>query len=145
MAVEPDTYPNSNVYINKLGITDHKTLEAAEADFCLIRAEQYRNKPLEGCFNLDHLQAIHQLLFGDLYTWAGQLRGYDMRKGICEFTPHKQIRHYANIVYGELAQEDYLLGREFTEIVIRLAYYYDMTNRLHPFPEGNGRTQRLFN
>ncbi|WXG54292.1 MAG: Fic family protein [Candidatus Sedimenticola sp. (ex Thyasira tokunagai)] len=31
-----------------------------------------------------------------------------------------------------------------TAVIARLAYYYDLTNQLHPFPEGNGRTQRLF-
>jgi cell filamentation protein len=28
--------------------------------------------------------------------------------------------------------------------VKRLAYYYDQLNFIHPFREGNGRTQRIF-
>ncbi len=46
--------------------------------------------------------------------------------------------------YGVLAEENYLQKLNRKEFIHRLAYYYDMTNRLHPFPEGNGRTQRLF-
>ncbi len=30
------------------------------------------------------------------------------------------------------------------DFVERLAYYYDQLNYIHPFREGNGRTQRVF-
>ncbi len=30
------------------------------------------------------------------------------------------------------------------QFIPRLAYYYSIVNKLHPFPEGNGRSQRLF-
>lgn len=144
MPVKPETYPNSTVFINKLGIRDPKALIAAETDFSTLQHELYCNKPLPATFDLDHLQAIHKQLFGDIYAWAGQLRGYDIRKGICEFTPHDKITHYAEVVYSQLTNENYLQGFSLKKLIPRLAYYYDMTNRLHPFPEGNGRTQRLF-
>ena len=144
MPVEPDTYHNSHVFVNKLGITDSQWLHRAEADFSLIRAEQYRNHPLPATFDLEHLKAIHRHLFSDLYEWAGEIRGYDISKGFCRFAEHEEIENHANRLYSDLATEDYLVGLRLKDILPRLAYYYDITNRIHPFPEGNGRTQRLF-
>lgn len=144
MAVNPETYPGTTVFINKLGLRESKRLAEAEATFTFIRTEEYRDGPLDGAFDLKHLRAIHHHLFQDLYNWAGRLRSDDTRKGICEFTPANKIEHYATQIYTELAAENHLQGLEHSHFVRRLAYYYDLTNRLHPFPEGNGRTQRLF-
>ncbi len=144
MPVEPETYPGSNVFINKLDIRDPKILNEAEASLTWARTEAYRDSPASGRFDLEHLRQIHHTLFQDLYAWAGELRSYDTRKGICEFTPAKQIAHYSGKVYSALAEENYLQKLKHDAFIHRLAYYYDMTNRLHPFPEGNGRTQRLF-
>ena len=145
MAVTPKTYTNSSVFINKLGIKDSKELTKVEADLTLLRAEQYRsNPPHSGQFDLNHLHKIHLQLFGDLYDWAGELRNYDIRKDICEFTPSEKIKYYADKLYSQLKEESFLAGLNQFNFNRRLAYYYDATNRLHPFPEGNGRTQRLF-
>ncbi len=144
MPIIPETYPGSSVFINKLGITEEKQLATAEASFSLLYTEDYRSNPIPGRFDLAHLQAIHRHLFQSIYSWAGELRGYDIRKGICEFTPHQKLEYYADKVYKGLSEEGYLFGYAKQRFVERLAYYYDLTNRLHPFPEGNGRTQRLF-
>ncbi len=144
MAVTPESYPNSTVFVNKLGITNSKDLISAETDFSTLQYQLYRLSPPPATFDLSHLQAIHRQLFEDIYEWAGELRGYDIRKGICEFTPYTQIEYHAERVYNELQRENYLQDLALEVITQRLAYYYDITNRLHPFPEGNGRTQRLF-
>ena len=110
----------------------------------LLRAEQYRSNPHSSQFDLNHLHNIHFQLFSDLYDWAGELRNYDIRKDICEFTPSEKIIYYADKLYSQLKEESFLAGLNQSNFIRRLAYYYDTTNRLHPFPEGNGRTQRLF-
>jgi len=144
MAVTPDTYPSSSVFVNKLGLQNSKALSKAEAEITMLRTEEYRSHPLDGNFDLEHLQNIHRFLFRDIYSWAGELRAYYMRKHICEFTDHSKIEYYAKRLYTKLSDEQYLQDLSLPAITERLAYYYDMTNRLHPFPEGNGRTQRLF-
>ncbi|MCP3850560.1 MAG: hypothetical protein GY694_10030 [Gammaproteobacteria bacterium] len=144
MAATPNTYPNSSVFVNKLGIKNSKELAEAEADFTFLRAEEYRSLPYKGLFDLSHLQQIHSQLFSDLYEWAGQIRQYDIRKDICEFTPYQQIQHHAEKLYLQLKDETFLTRLTQNQFIQRIAYYYDTTNRLHPFPEGNGRTQRLF-
>ena len=78
-----------------------------------------------------------------MYDWAGELRNYDIRKDICEFTPSEKIIYYADKLYSQLKEESFLAGLNQSNFIRRLAYYYDTTNRLHPFPEGNGLTQSL--
>lgn len=144
MLVTPETYPGTTTYINKLGLKDGRQLSEAEATLTDIRLNEYRNAPLAGLFDLKHLKNIHYQLFQDLYEWAGEIRGDNIRKGICEFAPAVDIEKYAQQIFTELANENYLQDLAETLFSDKLAYYYDLINRLHPFPEGNGRTQRLF-
>jgi len=59
--------------------------------------------------------------------------------------PHtEQIVAKANAIYSRLHTEELLTGLNRPAFIQRLAEYYDLTNRIHPFPEGNGRVQRLF-
>jgi len=50
----------------------------------------------------------------------------------------------ADYVFAELAKENYLKDLDKATFVKRLAHYYDQLNYIHPFREGNGRTQRVF-
>lgn len=50
----------------------------------------------------------------------------------------------SNYVFGELAEEGNLCGLSRDDFVSRLTYFYDQLNYIHPFREGNGRTQRIF-
>lgn len=144
MSVTPECYPGTSVFINSLGIRDRKVLAAAEADFTALATSTYRLQPWNGGFDLDHLRRIHLHLFEQIYPWAGELRAYDMAKDICIFTPASQLQRHSRKVFGDLAAERHLAGLDLAQFVPRVAHYYDLINRLHPFPEGNGRTQRLF-
>src|SRR5580765_8041528 len=59
---------------NRLGITDPAELAQAEADITLTQLAYLTLHPIEGNFDLAHLQAIHYELFSPIYGWAGQLR-----------------------------------------------------------------------
>lgn len=142
--IEPACYPGTSLFINKLDIKNHTDLQQAEADITAIKSQEYLSCPTTQTFDLAHLQAIHHFLFSDIYDWAGELRGYDIKKGDSIFTPATEIEHYANQLFSELHSEQLLTDHDNTPFIERLAYYYDLINRLHPFPEGNGRTQRLF-
>lgn len=144
MPVNPATYPGTEIFVNKLDIRDTTSLSHAEADLTSVRTEEYLENPLDGLFDLRHLQAIHHHLFQDIYDWAGAIRSYDTRKGICEFTAVNQIIPEATKLYQKLSHDHFLRGLPSMDFIIQAARYYDLTNRIHPFPEGNGRTQRLF-
>jgi cell filamentation protein len=51
---------------------------------------------------------------------------------------------YARTVFGELADEKHLCGLPRERFVDRFTHYYAEINAIHPFREGNGRTQRAF-
>ena len=50
----------------------------------------------------------------------------------------------ARRLFGQLADEDHLRGLNQNEFSQRSAFYLGEINVLHPFREGNGRTQREF-
>lgn len=134
-------YPDSNVLINKLNITDRDALANAERELTSLRLAVAKIEPVGGCFDLKHLQKIHKTLFNDVYDWAGKLRHVNIAKGN-QFCLSQYLESYANTIFEQLKGENYLIGSE--NVPERLAYYLSEINVLHPFREGNGRTQRLF-
>jgi cell filamentation protein len=90
------------------------------------------------------LQATHRYIFGELYPWAGELRTVQIAKGGNLFALPEHIGPYLATLFAELAREDRLQGLEREQLVERLTYYYAEINAVHPFREGNGRTQRAF-
>jgi cell filamentation protein len=54
------------------------------------------------------------------------------------------IPTYAESIFGKLRDEKWLKGLKKEDFIARLAYYMGEINALHPFREGNGRTQRVF-
>jgi cell filamentation protein len=129
---------------NRFGITDAATLEKTEADLVAARSRELAQTPLEGHFDLAHLQAIHRYLFGDVYEWAGQLRTIDIGKGGSLFAHYAHIASAAESVFQRLAEERRLAGLDAGAFSERAAYYLGELNALHPFREGNGRAQREF-
>jgi cell filamentation protein len=51
---------------------------------------------------------------------------------------------YVNSIFSEIKEKNYLQNCSIEEIQFELAYYLNEINILHPFREGNGRTQRIF-
>lgn len=97
--------------------------------------------------DLAEVLAIHRQLFKGVYEWAGQARTVDIRKnenGAEFFLIVSKITSAATYVFGQLKKEKYLKDLPRATFVTRLAYFYDQLNYIHPFREGNGRTQRVF-
>ncbi|HLY31422.1 MAG TPA: Fic family protein [Ktedonobacterales bacterium] len=136
-------YPNG-VLRNKFGITDAALLAQAEASFTLLRLGEVATHPIAGQFDLAHLQAIHRYLFQDVYDWAGELRQVDISKCASYFAHFSYIGNQAATLFTRLAQEQHLRGVPPDVFARRAAYYLGEINVLHPFREGNGRTQRVF-
>src|SRR5206468_1553266 len=90
---------------------------------------------------------IHRQLFKGIYDWAGQIRTVDIKKNGENaefFLIVNKISDAANYVFAELAKEKYLQDLPKEMFIPRLAYFYDQLNYIHPFREGNGRSQRVF-
>ncbi len=136
-------YPDSDVLKNTMGIRDKEQLSRLEKRLTMLRILELIDKPIQGKFDLGHLQSIHKYIFQDVYEWAGKIRKVDIAKGNM-FCNVKFIESQAEEIFGKLKGENYLQGLTEKEISLRLAYYFSEINALHPFREGNGRCQREF-
>ena len=136
-------YPHSNCLRNKFNITDEEELKDMERQITSVRAAQILKDPIKGLFDENHLKAIHKHLFQDLYSWAGEFRKVNISKGnpFCLF---QYIPEQLNKLFKELKNEAYLSLLNENDLAARLAYYLGELNAIHPFREGNGRTQRIF-
>jgi cell filamentation protein len=77
---DPYLIPGGSCLANKLGITDADELSEVEARIVSIRGVELARETLPGEYNLAHLQAFHQALFGDMYEWAGRTRTVNISK-----------------------------------------------------------------
>jgi cell filamentation protein len=138
-------YPNTTVLMNRFDIRNFEALQITERKLSYAKITYLSANPLKGTFNLTYLQRIHRFIFEDIYTWAGKTRGGQFfSKGETEFCRAPMIHTYADNVFGKLRDEKWLRGYPRNHFVDRLAYYMAEFNTLHPFREGNGRTQRVF-
>lgn len=138
-------YSGTDVLVNLFGIRDWGELSAVERSLSGVRYAELEESPIEGGFDLDHLCAIHEHLFGDIYPWAGKVRtkGF-ISKGNSLFCSPEFILPYSEDLFAKLKAENYLTDLDRGSFIHRLAFYIAEINALHPFREGNGRAQRAF-
>ncbi|WP_375628017.1 MULTISPECIES: type II toxin-antitoxin system protein adenylyltransferase VbhT [unclassified Bartonella] len=141
---DPHTDPETGVMYNRFGIKDKATLQRVESTISYVKSFEFVHTPIGGKFDLDYMKEIHRRLFGDIYEWAGQVRLVDIAKGNSMFASYNQIESYAPKITKKLAKEQYLRGLGAYDFSQRAGYYMGELNALHPFREGNGRTQREF-
>ena len=136
-------YPGTMVLKNKLGIHDENKLEAAEGAIVTLRVAELFKDGIKGRFDFRHLKSIHYYLFHDVYEWAGKERFVDMAKGHI-FCPYQNIDEQAKIIFEDLREQNYFLDYDYNKTMNSLIKLFTEINALHPFREGNGRTQREF-
>lgn len=61
-----------------------------------------------------------------------------------DFFPHQRLADGAANTFAQLHEDRLLGGLDTRQFVERLTVHLDQVNHLHPFREGNGRTQRIF-
>lgn len=136
-------YPGTEVLINNFGEHDPKILSQLERMCTAARIVDLLKKPVSGNFDLTHLKKIHHYIFQDIYTWAGQFRMVNISKELL-FCDVSFIEKELTKLFLKLREENYLKDCSEDNIASRAAYYLGEINAVHPFREGNGRTQREF-
>ena len=132
---------------NLLNAQNSEELREREAQIVFANETTLSLSRIPRLNNLAEVCAIHRHLFGDIYDWAGEVRTVDITKnsdGSDFFLIVSKITDAGQYVFSELASENYLKDLPRVEFINRLSYYYDQLNYIHPFREGNGRTQRAF-
>lgn len=143
-AITEDCYEGTSCLINKLGIKDDKKLSEFEAAVTLAKVGTLEKEPLEGNFDTEHYKAIHRFLFEDIYDWACKYRTIDMSKKGTAFAKADKISELMNACFERLKENGFFKNQPFDEYVKSIIDFYQTTNMIHPFREGNGRTQRIF-
>lgn len=146
--VDPYIDPETGVLRNLVGAKSYDELRNAEGEFVASRiGELLECAPFHPNGSLNDFCMIHRALFQDIYDWAGTIRTVEIRKnqeGSEFFLPSVSIPNGFAWSKEELQKDGMLKGMPLDQFADRLAYHYDNYNFVHPFREGNGRTQRLF-
>ena len=142
--IEDGCYEGTTCLINKLDIRDEGILAKMEMAIVTPKMADLERYIGSNTLNFDYYREIHRYLFCDLYDWAGQVRTVNISKKGFSFVDHERIESISNAVFSRLTEKQYLVGVTRDVFLSEIVHFYDVTNRLHPFREGNGRTQRIF-
>lgn len=135
--------PNTGVLKNLFDIADTDTLIFVESGVVTKRLLELYENPIK-IKGIENLFEIHKHLFQDIYVWAGKNRIVEISKDGKQFFPIALFDNafkYVDTLISEFKNIPNDNRREFAE---KLAEILDNVNYLHPFREGNGRTQREF-
>lgn len=144
--IDPDsiyTDPATGVLRNLGGITDHDALTFVETAATTKRTHELKAAPIL-VDDSSALFAIHHHLFQDVYDWAGKRRTVEISKGGKQFFPLSRFDSALKFIDGLLAEFKQIENKDKAKLSHKLAEILDAVNYLHPFREGNGRTQREF-
>ena len=143
--VDPHFDYEHGILRNVPGLTDQAKLdrfEAAEAAEALVRLHV---NPIKGAYESAHLKKIHARIFQNIYPWAGEFRRVNMHRAASyPFAVVQFMEQNLDHALAQLAGENHLSGLDARAFAGRAAYYLGELNSIHPFREGNGRTQREF-
>ncbi len=142
--VDPYVYPGTAVLINRPGLRSEDELRVFEYNSTFARRLTL-DTAVARTFDADHLRAIHHHLFEPLFDWAGTFRTVDITKGGSTFMPVSFLETGAQTISASLGASG-LLDPDVDEetFIHEAAGILGDLNYLHPFREGNGRTQRAF-
>jgi cell filamentation protein len=144
--IDPDytyTDPKTGILRNLANITDPNDLLFFESAAVIKRAKELESQPI-AIHNAETLLDIHRYLFQDVYHWAGQKRTVEISK---QGKPFFLTAYFdKGFAYVDTLIIDYrkIDPANKSQLAEHLATLLDSINYLHPFREGNGRTQREF-
>lgn len=139
-------YDGTDVLINKFNLKDAVQLEEKERKISLLNTIEIYNSIRLNQIKLDlkFYKKIHKVLFNDIYNFAGKFRNIVLIKGNTRFCEPMYIENNLKALFKKLNADKYLENLVINDFVERIAYYYSELNAIHPFREGNGRTNRIF-
>lgn len=141
---DPYVYPGTSILKNKPDLKSQDELDRFERVSAGMRQI---HMPTDIPMTADGYRAIHRQLFQDVYEWAGTYRTVNLTKMTdtpVEFKLGPYVGAEMRRVFGELGADNYLRGLDTDTYAYRAAVYMQDLNTIHPFREGNGRTQRVF-
>jgi cell filamentation protein len=138
---DPLCYAGTTVLRNMLELTDQNELDEFEIAMFVIRSEEAWPA---GNLDVAHYLALHHHLFQDVYDWAGETRTVRIGKGGKWFCYPEHIQAQLNRAFQILSSADCFVGLAPAAFANQAAHLLAEINAVHPFREGNGRTQLTF-
>lgn len=144
--VDPDytyTDPKTGILRNLADITDQEVLLFVESGAVTKRMQELYENPIK-IKGIESLFAIHRHLFKDIYSWAGKKRIVEISKDGKQFFPTTHFENAYRFIDTLILDFKRIPKYNGKQLAEKLAEILDNVNYLHPFREGNGRTQREF-
>ncbi len=144
--VDPDytfTDPKTGILRNLADIKDQDVLLFFESGAVTKRINELYENPIK-IKGIESLFAIHRHLFQDVYSWAGKKRNVEISKAGKQFFPTTHFENAFHFIDTLISDYKKISPKDKRQIAEKLAEILDNINYLHPFREGNGRTQREF-
>ena len=119
------------------GVTTRAQLNVVEIENINRAMEKYlANRPTHRIAPFDYTWALalHSEMFGDVWQWAGVIRGEDLNIGVRWFQVREQL-------YELL--ENLKHWQQHDNAANQAALLHHRAVWIHPFPNGNGRWARL--
>lgn len=144
--IDPDyvyTDPKTGILRNLAETTDSNDLLFLETAAVSKRIKELEENPIR-IKDSNALLQIHYHLFQDVYAWAGKVRTVNISKNGKPFFSGERFSiafHYTDTLILEYRS---IRKSNKKALAQKLAEILDTINFLHPFREGNGRTQREF-
>lgn len=144
--IDPDytyTDPKSGLLRNLQLITEPDVLIFVESVSVTKRLQELYENPIK-IKGIDSIFKIHKHLFQDIYSWAGKKRNVEISKDGKQFFPTSHFDEAFKYIESLIIDYKGTPIQNKISLAEKLAKILDNINYLHPFREGNGRTQREF-
>jgi len=138
---DPYCYVGTTVLRNIPGLREQSSLDAFETASTTQRAEE--SLP-HGRLSVHHYRAIHRHLFQDVYPWAGRFRTIRLAKDGSAFCYPQNISREMQTLFSRLKERRFFMHLSPDIFAADAAHFIATLNAIHPFREGNGRTQTSF-
>jgi cell filamentation protein len=135
--------PTTGLLRNLHDITDPDVLLFVESGVVTKRLQELYENPIK-IKGIESLFEIHRHLFQDIYGWAGKKRIVEISKDGKQFFPTTHFDNASRYIEQLIIEFKKIPKNNKKNLAEKLAEILDNVNYLHPFREGNGRTQREF-
>jgi cell filamentation protein len=140
-AEDPYCYPGSSVLKNLANLRAQAGLEEFELAFVSQRSDE----PFPpGRLTVTHYCNVHKHLFQDVCAWAGRYRTVRISKGSSSFCYPEHIARETDNLFAKLKRQNCLRNLQPAKFAAGAAAFLSELNAIHPFREGNGRSQLAF-
>jgi cell filamentation protein len=138
---DPYCYPGTTVLKNRRNLRTQKALDRFET---AITAQRFDEPLPSGKLTEQHYRRVHRHLFRDVYDWAGEYRTVRISKGESPFCYPEYIPRELAKLFTQLRQDKNLGGLSAQQFARKAANFLSNLNAIHPFRDGNGRSQMAF-